>query len=272
MQAADISLGLALCRQAGWNQIEPDWRRFLAMEPRGCFVAELDGEPAATTVTCLFGPVAWIAMVLVETTIRRRGVATSLLKHALDFLDGRGARTVRLDATAAGQPVYERLGFTSEYRLTRYEGTAPITQASGCTAAATPTMYPQLVALDSRATGTYREKMLLRLFEESPDTTRVLWRDHQPEGFVATRLGVNAVQIGPCVATGHAGPLLLRDAMSDFAGRRVFIDVPRDNAAAVAAVEAADLKAQRDFTRMYRGERVADHPREIWAGSGPEKG
>jgi GNAT superfamily N-acetyltransferase len=273
MAAADLPLGLRLCRQAGWNQIESDWRRFLAMQPQGCFVAELDGTPVATTVTCLFGPIAWIAMVLVEVAARRRGIATSLLKHALDFLDGLGVETVRLDATAAGQPVYEKLGFMPEYRLTRYEGTAPPAEAlPSHTLAATAGVWPQIVAFDRRVTGTPREKMLLRLFEESPDTTRVLYRDDQLEGFVTTRCGANAIQIGPCIATELAGPLLLRDALSHCAGRRVFIDVPCDNAGALEAVEAAGLKAQRDFMRMHRGKPVTDCPQAIWAGSGPEKG
>ena len=66
MNAADVPLGMRLKTQAGWNQTEADWRRFLAMQPVGCFVAELDGRPVGTAVGCTFGPVAWIAMVLVD--------------------------------------------------------------------------------------------------------------------------------------------------------------------------------------------------------------
>ena len=115
----DVPLGLMLTRQAGWNQLEADWLRFLDMQPQGCFVAELEGRPVGTTVTCILGPVAWIAMVLVDVGARRQGVATALLKHAIDFLDGQGVKTIRLDATAAGRPVYEKLGFAPEYQLTR---------------------------------------------------------------------------------------------------------------------------------------------------------
>jgi GNAT superfamily N-acetyltransferase len=272
MTEADLPLGLRLCRQAGWNQIEMDWRRFLGMQPQGCFVAELNGVPVATTVTCLFGPVAWIAMVLVEMTARRRGVATSLLKHALDFLDSQGVETVRLDATAAGQPVYERLGFAPEYRLTRYEGAAPQADSEPRTSRATASLLSQIVTLDRRTTGTDREKLLVRLFDESPDAMRVVHRDDELQGFITTRRGANATQIGPCVATSHAGPLLLSDALNHWSGRPVFIDVPCDSIVAVEVVEASGLKAQRHFTRMYRGKRLADHPQAIWASSGPEKG
>jgi GNAT superfamily N-acetyltransferase len=275
MTVADIPLGLRLARQAGWNQIETDWRRFLAMQPDGCFVGELDGVPVATTATFVFGPVAWIAMVLVDIESRRKGVATTLLKHALDFLDERDVKTVRLDATAAGQPVYEKLGFVSEYPLTRYMGTVPM--ANCCRESNPPSAIPsppwkEVVAFDHRMTATPREKMLARLFGESPDLTRVWHRDGQLQGYVTGSRGANATLIGPCIATPQAGPALLGDALARCAGQPVFLDVPRDNAPALELVEKSGLTAQRHFMRMCRGARIPDHVEAIWASSGPEKG
>lgn len=272
MSEQDIPLGVRLTRQAGWNQLEPDWLRFLAMQPQGCFVAERDGVAVATTVTCALGPVAWIAMVLVERDARRKGIATALLKCALDFLDEQGVKTVRLDATAAGQPVYEKLGFTPEYPLTRYEGIAPQVAAEPRTTAASKDEFAEIIAYDHRITGTPREKMLVRLFEESPQGVHILRRDGQLEGYVSLRRGANATQIGPCIAAVPAGEALLGHALNCCIGQSVFIDIPRDNGPAVAVAEAAGLRPQRDFLRMYRGRRVHDQPQAIWASSGPEKG
>jgi GNAT superfamily N-acetyltransferase len=274
MTATDIPLGLKLARQAGWNQIETDWRRFLTMQPDGCFVGELDGTAVATTAAFIFGGVAWIAMVIVDIDSRRKGVATTLLKHALDFLDERGVKTVRLDATAAGQPVYEKLGFVPEYALSRYMGTVkPSPKPSALILP--PTIGRQLKAIaafDRRMTATPREKMLARLFEESPEITRALYRDGQVAGYVTGRRGANATLIGPCIATVYAGPILLNDAFGRCVGQPVFIDVPRDNAPALEIVENSGLTVQRHFTRMCRGERIKDRVETIWASSGPEKG
>src|SRR4051794_33231462 len=44
MTLADVPLGMRLKTAAGWNQVEADWLRMLALEPDGCFVAEWDGE------------------------------------------------------------------------------------------------------------------------------------------------------------------------------------------------------------------------------------
>src|SRR5205823_2979194 len=97
-----------------------------------CFVAELGGAAVGTTACFLFGRVAWVAMVLVDEAARGRGVGTALMRHALAFADDRGIRSVRLDATPLGRPIYEKLGFVAEYPLTRYAGTfSPVPVVSG---------------------------------------------------------------------------------------------------------------------------------------------
>src|SRR6185295_19110476 len=84
MTTADLPLGRALSKQAGWNQTEADWRRLLDLQPDGAFVAEWHGQAVGTTLALIFGPVAWIAMVLVEKAMRGRGVGQALMMHDLD--------------------------------------------------------------------------------------------------------------------------------------------------------------------------------------------
>ena len=90
MTCQDIPLGMRLKHQAGWNQTEDDWRRFLDLEPGGCFVALQAGRPLGTVATFVFGPVGWIAMVLVDEEARHGGIGTQLVEHALEYLDTRG--------------------------------------------------------------------------------------------------------------------------------------------------------------------------------------
>jgi len=125
MTIDDLRLGLRLTRQAGWNQTESDWLRFINLEPSVCFVAELDGRPVETTTPCVFGGEAWVAMVLVDVNARGRGVGTELVRHSVNYLEQREVRTVHLDATYLGQGIYGKLAFKLEYELTWFEGVAP---------------------------------------------------------------------------------------------------------------------------------------------------
>ena len=272
MTIEDVQLGLKLTRQAGWNQTESDWLRFMNLEPTGCFVAELNGSSVGTITTCLLGQVAWIAMLLVDAGARGRGVGTAMLKHSLNYLEGRKVKTVRLDATSAGQPIYEKLGFVPEYQLARFEGMAPSGRTGPVVTEATPEIFASIIEFDKRMTGTNRAKMLSRLFEEFPEDIHALWHGDKIEGFIITRPGANAIQIGPCIATTDAGSALLSDALDRCAAEAVFIDIPLDNAEAVRVAESGTLRIQRYFMRMYRGERVKDNIKALWAASGPEKG
>src|SRR5207248_4486348 len=120
----------------------------LALEPDGCFVAEADGVGVGTAGACVFGPVAWIAMVLVDAERRNQGIGTALMEHTLAYLDGRGVRSVRLDATPLGQPIYEKLGFVAEYTLARFEGVLPAGPYPEASEAVAPEHLPELIALD----------------------------------------------------------------------------------------------------------------------------
>jgi GNAT superfamily N-acetyltransferase len=272
MTADDLPLGLRLSRQAGWNQTEADWRRFLFLQRDGCFLAEWQGTPAATTVVIVFGSVAWVAMVLVEETVRGRGIGTVLLEHALAFLDQRRVPTVRLDATPQGQPLYERLGFVEQFRLARYAGVLPPALDVAEVTEAPVEQWEALAALDETVTGTNRRRLLLRLFAEQPGGVRCVRRGHCLEGFLVARPGHRAFQLGPCLASPEAGPLLLADALGRHAGQAVFLDVPVANKAATLWAEARGLAVQRYLTRMCRGVPLCECLEWLWAGSGPEKG
>jgi GNAT superfamily N-acetyltransferase len=123
MTAADLDFADHLRALVGWNQTKADWLRFLAAEPEGCFVADLDGAPVGTATTIRYGSdLAWIGMVLVLPEHRKQGVGRALLRHCLQFLRNSGVSRIRLDATPQGRPVYEALGFRPEFDLNRWEG------------------------------------------------------------------------------------------------------------------------------------------------------
>jgi GNAT superfamily N-acetyltransferase len=273
MTAADLPFGLHLSRQAGWNQTEADWRRALDLQPDGGFVAEHDGTPAGTTTVCVFGAVAWIAMVLVDESQRRRGIGTALMEHALGFLDRLGVPTVRLDATPLGQPLYERLGFVEQFRLARYEGIPlPPEDVTGAVETARPEEWEALAALDEAVTGTDRRRLLFHQFAEQPDAVRLTRTDDGPTGFLAARAGSRAVQLGPYIAGPESGPLLFADAWSRYSGQRVFLDIPVANEPVTRLAERCGLTVQRHLTRMVRGEPCCERLDGLWASFGPEKG
>lgn len=102
---------------------------------------------------------------------------------------------------------------------------------------------------------------------------KVVSSDRGLLGYLMHRDGARAAQIGPGAAmNGEAGRALGDAALAERAGRPVYADIPTSNAAAMAWAESRGLGVERPFTRMCRGQAVADRPGWIWASSGPECG
>ena len=273
MTESEVTDGMRLKAQAGWNQTEADWRRFLALGGDGCFVAESEGRVVGSVTSCRFGSVGWVAMLLVEKARRGAGVGRGLLTRCLEHLEAGGVRSVRLDATPEGRPLYESLGFRTDFPLRRYAGVVESHEAVEGARPGQPEDFTRIVALDLAATGTDRRALLDRLVRDHPLNSLVGGMAGGPiRGFVLWRPGSSADQIGPCIAEPDAGRALLAAAGRRVAGRPVIIDVPAGHGDAVAWAEGSGLRPRRDFWRMTRGDRVVEDLDRLWAGSGPEMG
>jgi ribosomal protein S18 acetylase RimI-like enzyme len=254
--------------------------RFRRLSPEAAFVALWGGEPVGCVVVFEFGPVAWIAMMLVDEAFRGRGIGRALMDRALKHADARGITTVRLDATPLGQPLYEKLGFVPQFQVARFAG-RPAASASpsqeqgqpvGVVLPALEEHYEEIVDLDQEVTRTDRRGLLLALFEEQPDEVRVMMHERRVMGFATSRPGTNARQIGPCIADASCGTRLLADRLEHHLAEQVFVDVPLDNQAATALAQSYSLTIQRTLTRMSRGAAVIEDLPRLFASSSPEKG
>jgi GNAT superfamily N-acetyltransferase len=247
----DVSGALELCRIAGWNQTQDDWRRLLEYEPMGCFVAERDGQLAATITTTRYGTqLAWVGMMLVHPEFRRRGIATALLQHGLAYLRARGVLCIKLDATPAGRPLYERLGFRGEWNFRRWhrEGKddRDLEVTCGGTRPVKCELHDDIQTLDIEAFGCDRTDFLRHLSTTSK--TRM-----HPQGFGMLRRGHLASYLGPITARTAAVARDIVNGLLDDVSETVFWDLPQPNEHAVRLAQSLGFQPTRDLTRMWTG-------------------
>ena len=270
---SDITAAMRLKEAAGWNQTEEDWRRLLLLDPDGCFAAVKDGRLVGTTTTTTYGnDLAWIGMVLVDPQERRQGIATKLIKVAMDYLNGKVA-TVKLDATAQGKPVYERFGFQVESRVERWSGTMKTRDAETSNVLDHEAIR-ELLALDRLAFQSDRSKLIETLIDDAC-VPPVLLRaaDGTLGGYALARRGTNGDYVGPVVAKApqYVEPLL-DQVLSRLPGRRVYIDFNTESSAGASVLSDRGFVKERDLIRMSAG-----IPREktsplVIAIAGPEIG
>ena len=168
----DLAGALQLSIEAGWNQVDADWRIFL--EHGHLMGVDARGRGlVGTAATLPLGPeLGWISMMLVGTPFRRRGIGRQLLGQCI--LDLAAQRLVPgLDATVAGRELYRHYGFRDTWAITRWRRervpvVPPALPAGVEIRSATAADLAAIAALDSGAFGCDRRSVLASLLARSP--------------------------------------------------------------------------------------------------------
>ncbi len=275
MQPADIPDGMRFKTAAGWNQTEADWMLYLDVSPDGCFAAVHKGKIVGTVTTLIYDKtIAWIGMMLVDPEYRRRGIATSLMRYAMDFIND--VETIKLDATHAGKRVYDRLGFRDEYHLRRMtiDSLPSIKNTETDSMPVTDDDFMEIAKKDIVVFGADRMAVLKALARNNPGTAKKIVRNGTIAGYCMGRPGTNFYQIGPVVAdTGQDAICLTQEVMSTLTGQAVVIDVPTRQLGFMDWIVSVGFSEQRPLIRMYYGNNAhPGQPDNVYAICGPELG
>jgi GNAT superfamily N-acetyltransferase len=258
---ADAAAGLLLSTEAHWNQTGEDWRVFLS---EGVVYGIRDGAHLVATAALLpySGNNAWISMVLVTASHRRRGLATRLVDACLETARKRGL-TSWLDATPDGAAVYGPLGFTPTLQLRRLrlaKATATGPSPAGATLEA-------LCARDRRAAGFDRTALLTAFAQRSG--SRIV----AANGAIALlRDGRTARHIGPLFADDAAAALALVNAIIRSENGPLLLDAVASQGAFLEGLTASGWTIERPFQRMRFGPATAPAMEVPFAVAGPEFG
>lgn len=205
MQIADTAIvpfgqehvegAVRLSRQAGWPHRPDDWRLVLALS-EGFAAINGSGAVAGTILLTPYAQdCATINMVIVDESMRGRGLGRRLMAAAMERA---GDLPLRLVATAEGLPLYERLGFRETGTIVQHQGLAGSVVAPGNTQAATADDLPAITALDRQAYGADRSALMRNLFDLGQFA--VIRGKGHVSAFAAIRAFGRGEVIGPVVA------------------------------------------------------------------------
>ena len=252
MQPADLTIALGWAADEGWNPGEDDAAAFLAADPEGFFIAEVDGQPVASiSVVNHGGDFAFLGLYICRPDFRGQGIGFGLWQHALRHA---GQRCVGLDGVPAQQDNYRASGFVGTGRTLRFEGLLagerdpalrPVRAAD----------IPALTALEAEATGYAKPRFNAHwLTDTATRRTWVLDVGGSPAGFATVRRCRRGAKIGPLVARDlDAATRLLRHCAAEAAPGPVAVDVPDSMAALSDWCAAEGLTVSFETARMYRG-------------------
>jgi GNAT superfamily N-acetyltransferase len=253
MTEQDIPAGLRLNTIVGWNQTAADWRCFLQQSAGGCFVAEIDDKVVGTASTISYeGRFAWIGMVLVDPEFRKLGIGTKLLRKTIEHLEQIGVPTMKLDATPFGKPIYEKLGFVTEYEIERWLLKRPPQSAHLRTAP--PAELADICELDRELFGADRSFLLRSLYEQAPELAVANFEEGFPPAYAFGRHGLFADHLGPWSARSRtSAEELLQSFLRQSSRETVIVDVMKSNSMAIEVLARHGFTPSRPLTRMFRG-------------------
>lgn len=253
IEPADAEAGQRLSQAVSWLHRVEDWQ--LAIRLGHGIVVERAGEIIGTALWWPYGAGhATLGMIIVDPAHQGGGIGKRLMQALLDRTEG---RSLMLNATEAGAPLYAKNGFVPCGSVRQYQGVVSAMAEPALPAGAT--LRPgglvdlqSLATLDAAATGLDRVPLLRELLGFADGV--VLERAGLPAGFSILRAFGRGFVIGPVVAADEADAWALTAYwLHRCQGRFARVDVP-DLPGFEARLMEAGLPFVSGVVTMRRGE------------------
>ncbi|MFD7616662.1 GNAT family N-acetyltransferase [Streptomyces sp. NPDC059802] len=242
-----------LCEDRGWPRDEHRWGLLLTAGT-GYGVDDPGGKGLmASCVVTSYGPrLAAIGMLLVAERYARQGIARHLMNHVIAES---GGTPLSLYATAAGQPLYEQIGFSVVGRSQRVTGSfRPAGDRSSAVTVrpATAEDLRAMVRLDSDVFGTDRTHVLARL-PAYADHIRVAQDEGCLIGYAAAWPSERTHVVGPLIARDTATAQALVASLAEATDLPLRVDVDARHTELLDWFEECGLRPGSSTTVMALG-------------------
>ena len=252
MTAADVADAHALSLALKWPHRLEDWA-MLQRVAEG-FVACDDGRLIGSAFVCHQGDFSTIGLVIVSDDYQGKGIGRQLMEMAVQAV---APRTALLNATLAGAPLYEKMGFKPFGSIEQRQGHSTLRAASALKSGdicreLSAADIARVKALASAGSGLDRHALIDDLW---PTVNHAigLERDGQLTGFALLRPFGRGLCLGPVIAEDvdqarHLIEVLLSKVPDSF----VRIDIPADCGLALW-LEEIGLTRVDSVTQMSMG-------------------
>lgn len=259
MTVDDLAAAHILSSEQKWPHRIEDWEMLFGLGFG--YVVERDGAVVGTAMAWLYGDnAATLGMVIVSPSAQGMGLGRQLMEAVLADL---GDRTVLLNATDEGVPLYRKLGFEPVGPVFQHQGAAfavpmaeliPDERVRPLGAKDMPTLH----ALARRATGMDRDALLDALVPGAQGV--VLTRGNEPVGFALFRRFGRGYVVGPTIAPDTGGArALISHWLGSNSGMFCRLDIPEESGLGAWLVELG-LPCVGRVMRMVRGPAPASDP------------
>lgn len=244
IQNSDIGL-LRELQPEQWTDIRPHFYFYSASDFCKALKISEHGKILAVGATIQHQDSAWIAHIIVHPEHRNKGLGREITASLIEDLDSGRFRTIYLDATEMGYPVYKKLGFQIETEYIHMLGSRTDQYLSD-PSAVVPYHFrfrDELLTLDKQISAEHRKKVL----EPHLHSSLVYIMDGQIQGAYFPSLLDGYVM----AKTRLAGIELMKIRMRS----KPFARFPSDNIACIDFLLESGYEITGESKRMVLGEK-----------------
>jgi len=256
MTRAELDTLVEWAADEGWNPGLNDARIFWDTDPEGFIAAELGGELiGGGSIVSYKGRFGFMGFFIVRPDHRGRGLGRRLWLHRRDRLIARlrAPAVIGMDGVFDMQGFYARGGFVLCNRDLRFEGVGAVAPADSLVDLAS-VPFAELARYDAAHFPAPRERFLKAWIAQSGSRALGAVQDGVLRGYGVIRPCRQGFKIGPLFAADGDTAEALYRGLGDIApGAPVFLDVPEDNAQAMALAERHGMREVFGCARMYYG-------------------
>lgn len=260
MSFDDFPFATILANTMNWNMATRDFEFMTSLEPEGCFVV-FQGSEHLGIATCIsFGKVGWFGNLIVKEGYRNKGVGSLLVKHAVNYLQSKGVKTIGLYAYPNLIGFYSKFGFErdEDFSVLHVEALDSLTAE---TLPKVGTQQIQAVAeFDSRCFGGNRKKLLESIILEEGNLSYHKSENNEVAGYVAAKVYEKMAEVGPLICQeGHVdvAASLLKTVLGKLTGLSVYVFLPKKESALADMLSSFGFKEGFCVSRMFLGQAVA---------------
>jgi predicted N-acetyltransferase YhbS len=255
LEEAELSAADAVLRLAFESKVSrvQDLRLYRQIQPDGWFGAFQGESLVGTAGAANYGAFAHVGLMSVHPDAQRQGIGLALMQFLLADLERQGVPLVTLDASAAGRPLYEKLGFVPYDGTLVYHprGIFPARPQPAPIHSLSARDLDELVACDTRIFGADRRKVFQVLLEAFPGRA---FMQRDADGQITGYLFAQMNRIGPWVMRQpQDAEALLLAALSLSFEEPPSLNVPAGNRETLELLQRYGFEQVRSNLHMGRG-------------------
>ncbi|MEM2994671.1 MAG: GNAT family N-acetyltransferase [Candidatus Bathyarchaeia archaeon] len=254
MSAEDYGFAVRLTDTRNWGFVEEDFQFMTELEPEGCFTLFSGSEKIGIITSISFGRLGWLGTLIVEEKHRRRGGASQLVRHAINYLTGKGAENVGLYAYLEAVRFYGRFGFKYDATFTVLEGKTRKIHVESNIKRAKAEDLQQIIAYDSLCLNASRKKLLEAIFHKIKSLCYFYAENGRICGYVMAKIYDGLAEIGPLICNREHSQIaidLIKTVFNQINGYHATLCIPKNESTLREFLVNFGFKECFDVARMF---------------------